>query len=59
LGSEHNIGTTMKKKYNNTQRWAYPSPLLMALLARFEAIHYPRQPQVNPLNAVQPITHRG
>jgi hypothetical protein len=49
----------MKKKYNNTQRWAYPSPLLMALLARFEAIHYPKPVYNNPLNAVQPITHRG
>ena len=49
----------MKKKYNNTKRMAYPSPLLLALLARFEAIHYPKPVYENPLNAVQPITHRG
>jgi hypothetical protein len=53
----------MKKKYSNNQRWAYPSPLLLALLARFEAIHYPKpveyRSQSNPLNAVEPITHRG
>lgn len=49
----------MKKKYQPTQRWAYPSPLLLALLARFEAIHYPKPVYNNPLNAVQPITHRG
>ena len=49
----------MKKKYQNNQRWAYPSPLLLALLARFEAIHYPKPVYNNPLNAVQPITHRG
>ena len=49
----------MKNKINQRrQHWAYPSPLLLALLKRFEDIHYPRQPQVNPLNAVQPITLR-
>jgi hypothetical protein len=49
----------MKTKYKNNQRMAYPSPLLMALLARFEAIHYPKPVYNNPLNAVQPITFRG
>jgi hypothetical protein len=49
----------MKKKYQQNKYQASPSPLLLALLARFEAIHYPKPVYNNPLNAVQPITHRG
>ena len=50
----------MKHKINQQrQHWNYPSPLLLALLARFEAIHYPKPVYDNPLNSVQPITLRG
>lgn len=51
----------MKNKVNQRrQHWNYPSPLLLALLQRANITPKPvEKPQVNPLNAVQPITHRG
>jgi hypothetical protein len=49
----------MKKKYQQDKYQASPSPLLLALIQRFVDIHYPKPVYNNPLNAVQPITHRG
>jgi hypothetical protein len=45
----------MKNKVNQRrQHWNYPSPLLLALLARLQ----PKEIKRNPLNAVEPITRR-
>jgi len=60
----------MKKKYQQDKYPATPSALLLALMRRFEDIHYPKVKEVkmnqtyvhpmlaNPLNANQ-ATNRG